>query len=172
MFTGNIKKYFLPALLIAAFAVSLLKPSTDSITLVAHKIQTKLNAVEESFETAAKGKILKQELAKGNEAAPIIEDLKAQDVLLFYYKSDTLTHWTTNNVLPLSSPASIDEGTSLIKLRNGWYQLLKWNDSATNETILGLIAIKYEYPFENKFLKNDFALGFQVPHNIELSEQK
>ncbi len=172
MLTENIKKYFLPALLIAAFAVSLLKPSTDSITQVARKIQTKLNAAESAFDAAVKDKNLSSQLSNGDEPSSLMDGLEALGVALFYYKGDSLIHWTSNNVLPLSSPTSFDEETSFLKLKNGWYQSLKWNDSATNETILGFIAVKYEYPFENKFLKNDFALGLQIPHNILLSDQK
>ena len=60
----------------------------------------------------------------------------------------------------------------VLKFKNGWYQLSKHADTISKEIILGLTPVKYEYPFENKFLKNEFALGLDAPHNIELSDQK
>ncbi len=168
----NIKKYFLPALLVAALAVALLKPSTDNLHSVAKKIQSKLNEREADFEKAASGKMLREAFEQGNEEAQVIEALEAQNILLYYYRNDSLLHLTSNIVLSFSSPDAIDESTSLLKLKNGWYQVSKYADSATKEIILGLVPVKYDYPFENKFLKNEFALGLDVPHNIELSDQK
>jgi len=157
---------------VAALAVALLKPSTDSLHSVAKKIQSKLNEREADFEKAASGKMLREAFEQGNEEAQVIEAFEAQNILLYYYRNDSLLHWTSNIVLSFSSPDAIDESTSLLKLKNGWYQVSKYADSATKETILSLVPVKYDYPFENKFLKNEFALGLDVPHNIELSDQK
>jgi two-component system nitrogen regulation sensor histidine kinase NtrY len=170
--TKNIKKYFLPALLVVALAVALFKPSNDNLRSIAKQIQTKLNEDEGVFENAVKGKPLHEAFANGQEESPVIEKLEAQNILLYYYRGDSLVHWTDNSVALLSLPSAMPEGTSFIKLKNGWYQASKFFDSIANETIIGLVPVKYDYPFENKFLTNDFALGLKVPQNIELSEQK
>ena len=39
------------------------------------------------------------------------------------------------------------------------------------EIFIGLLPVKYQYPFENKYLRNDFAERFKVPANIEISAQ-
>ena len=144
----------MPALLLLALAVSLLKPANDNLHAIANKIQQQLNTDETRFEKATSNKSLRDAFANGNEKANVIEELEQQNILLYYYKNDSLLHWTSNAVLPLSLPASFDEGTSLVKLKNGWYQATKHSDTANHETILGLVSVKNEFPFENKFLKN------------------
>ena len=170
--TSNFKKYFLPAVLVATVIISLLRPTADSLSQVTAKIHAKLNHVETLFAAAAKDTSLRSTLLNGKEDALKIEALENQGVFLYLYKKDSLVHWTSNSVLPLTSPAALETGASLLKLKNGWYQAMKSHDSTTKETLVGLIAVKYQYPFENKFLKNEFALDLNVPHNIEISEQK
>jgi two-component system nitrogen regulation sensor histidine kinase NtrY len=162
----------LPALLIVAVAISLLHPATENLNDVARKIQNKLNAGEAIFESAFQDPTFHAALLSNEEAAPQIEDMENKGILLFYYRNDSLIHWTTNSVLPLSLPAALPEGTSFVREKNGWYQLSKSRYSKSRELLIGLMAVKFEYPFENKFLKNDFALGLNVPHNIEISEQQ
>lgn len=170
--TDNLKRYLLPILLLGTIVILLLKPTTDSLTQVATKIKNRLNDVETVFGDAAKNKELRAALAQGHETSPLIEQMEARGIALYYYQSDSLIHWTSNNVLPPANLAAVPNGTSAIKLRNGWYQIMRWNDTANNETLIGLLPVKYQYPFENKFLKNDFALGLGIPHNIEISEPK
>ena len=170
--TGNIKRFLLPALLVGAIVISLLKPTTDSLSQIAQKIKNKLNDVELVFNEATKDTALLSALANGHEGSPLIEKIEKQGIDLFYYQNDTLIHWTTKNILPPANLTAIETGTSFIKLRNGWYQMMKWHDSISRQTLLGLLPVKNQYPFENKFLKNDFVLGLDVPHNIEISEQK
>lgn len=168
----NIKKYFLPALLVVAVIISLLRPSTDSLHTIANKIQTQLNNDETNFFNAIADKTLEAAFESSNEEAKVIEDLESKNILLFYYSNDSLIHWTNNTVLPSYSPSSTEDGSSFTRLKNGWYASFKWSDSVSHKTILALVPVKYEYPFENKFLQKEFALGLQVPHNIELTDQK
>ena len=170
--TGNIKRFILPALLVGAIAIALIKPTTDSLSQVAQKITNKLNDVEAVFADAARNKELIADLANNHENSPLIENLEKKGIDLFYYQNDSLVHWTSNNILPPANISSVESGTSVIKLRNGWYQMMKWHDSTSHQTLIGLLPVKNQYPFENKFLKNEFVLGLGVPHNIEISEQK
>lgn len=154
-----------------AIIVSLLRPTTDNLHSIAHKMETQLNYVETNFSTAIAEKKLEVAFDNSNEKAAIIEDLEAQNILLFYYRNDSLFHWSNNSVIP-SSLSSIENGSSFTRQKNGWYAAYKSDDSISHKTILGLVPVKYEYPFENKFLQKDFALGWTVPHNIELTDQK
>jgi signal transduction histidine kinase len=157
---------------LGAVVILLLKPTTDSLTQVAGKIKNRLNDVEVSFTEASKSKELRSAMATGHENSPLVEETEARGINLYYYQNDSLVHWTSNNVLPPANLLTIPVGTSAIKLRNGWYQIMRWQDTTSHEDLVGLLAIKYQYPFENKFLKNEFALGLGIPHNIEITEQK
>ena len=162
----------MPALFTVAVLVSLFKPTTDSLNQVAHKIENKLNDVEQFFEKNANSKLLLSQLATGHESGNAIEAVENRGIYLYYFQKDSLVHWTSNNILPAGNPVSIQTGTSFVKLKNGWYQQMKWSDSLTSQILIGLFPVKNQYPFENKFLKNDFVLGLGIPHNVEISEQK
>lgn len=167
----NIPKYFLPMLAVVALAVVLFKPISDSVFSISLRIQNQLNSTETIVQDAARSIALREALESGRERDPVIESLEARNILLFFYKGDTLIHWTNNSVLPVGSPFGIEEGTSFHKYKNGWYQVTKYEDTVRHETFVGLAPVKYEYPFENKFLKNEFAFGFNIPDNFNLSTQ-
>lgn len=169
--TDTLKKYFLPLLLVVALGISVFRPSTESLRTVGQRMQQRLNDAESYFNDAVHQPELRKALATGNEEAEAIEQTEAYGLLLYYYKGGSLKHWTSSSTLPPLTPTSIDEGTGLYKLKNGWYQLSKYTDTASGEVIVGLYEVKNEFPFENKFLKNEFATGFNVPHNISLSDQ-
>jgi signal transduction histidine kinase len=167
----TLKKYLLPALLVVALIIALIKPETDNLHSVAQKMQHKLNNAESYFEDKDRQKQLLAELAQGNEDAAIVESFERNGLTVFYYRNDSLLHWTSNEVLLPGSAESLPEGTSFLKLKNGWYQLSKTSNTTKREMLLALVLVKSEYPFQNKFLENEFTLGFKVPHNIELTEQ-
>ncbi len=162
----------MPVLFVLAVIVSLFKPTTDSLNQVARKIETRLNNIESLFEESARNAELHKELAYNNESGEQIERLEKSGLLLYYYDKDSLVHWTSNSVLPPLPHSTLAENTALIKLKNGWYQMMTFRDSVNHQTLVGLYAVRWEYPYENKFLKNEFALGLNIPHNIEISEQK
>ncbi len=59
-----------------------------------------------------------------------------------------------------------------MKLKNGWFQVIKSTKPATHEMLVGLRPIKLEYPFENRFLQSSFVEEFHIPANVQLSDQK
>lgn len=167
--TKNIRKYFLPALLLVTVLISLLKPASDTLYSYAGHLQNKLNAAESFFQQQGHSESVRRALMANYENGPAIENIEKQGLLLFFYKDDSLRHWTSNHAALLTSPDSLSEGTSLLRLKNGWYQAMKYTDTATREIFIALMPVKYQYPFENKFLRNDFAPRFNVPPDIEIS---
>ncbi len=162
----------MPVLLVAALLVALLKPSTDGLRAVGNRIQNKLNDAESLLNEADRDGSLSEALLNGQDNLKALKLLKENGFLLYCYKGDSLVNWSGNMVLPHVQPTLVPHETSIIKLKNGWYQLTRISDSAKDVTLLGLLPVKYDYPFENKFLKNEFAADLHVPHNIELSAEK
>ena len=72
---------------------------------------------------------------------------------LFHYKNDTLHLWSDHTVPLASTLASVNNLQGLIRLENGWYYAT--NNSKDKETWVGLVKLKSEYPFENRFLINE-----------------
>ncbi len=166
------RNFFLPLLLVAALVITLLKPATDSLEQVSRRIQAKLNSFETLFANAAQDKALRDGLLLGSENLPELDNIEKKGLDLYLYEKDSLIHWTSSFILPPNSMLSASNGTSFLRLKNGWYQAMKWHDSTSAETLIGLVLVKNEYPFENKFLKNEFELGLRTPHNFDITEQK
>jgi len=95
-----------------------------------------------------------------------VQDLEGFSVLVF--ERDSLVLWSDNNIpLPKSYKAS-QERSGLKQFQNGWYDVrIK---SKGERSIVGYILIKREYPFENRFLSNQFQQDFDVPPGVILSE--
>ena len=84
---------------------------------------------------------------------------------LFVYDNDSLVWWSDNNIAPAFS--DLDPGIRLY--RNGWYLFQK--QTAGDYTVAGLLKIKNQYPFQNRFLLNNFHPGLCIPDNYLLSPE-
>ncbi len=95
-----------------------------------------------------------------------------EGMLFLIYEDDELKFWSDNSV-PV-----IDELTPrrnyeepLQKLSNGWY--FSKTKQTGNKTYIALLLIKNEYPFENKYLQNDFNKSLDLEGlDISLEQAK
>ncbi len=166
----SIRKYVLPLLLLAAVLVSVLKPNTRDLPAVASDMETQLQGLESRFNQLAAMPGLLQALGKGDLQNGAVSKKVPDNLYLFFFRNDSLISWTSNQVTPPSAATTFEAGSSLVKLKNGWYLLLI--HSAGDGQLVGLSPVKYAYPFENRFLHSLFYPGYQVPDNIEVAEQK
>ena len=150
----------------------LLRPSVDALQTVAQRVESELNRAEINFTKQVQSKNLWQALRNKDYKNEVLKTYCGASALLSYYKNDSLFYWSGNAAFPLTPLYAIEEGTSLAKLKNGWFQLCKHTDTLTHETLLALIPVKYDFPFENRFLQNSYALELHLPDNLQLSEQK
>lgn len=151
--------------------VSVLKPGTDSIGDIAGRIQTHINVAESFFNTRAHDAEFVKQLQKGIIPARLADDLKPDKVALYLYRSGELISWTDNYVIPTTASLQRKDGTNFVRLKNGWYVMFKASPAA-NALLVGLLPVKYEYPFENRFLRNEFVALYNVPDNVELTAEK
>ena len=90
-----------------------------------------------------------------------LNTLSDEGLLLFVYENDSLTFWSDNS-LPVD-PVYNDHlfRDPAFFLSNGWFlRKVKIFDEVR---VVGLLMIKKEYSYENKFLKNEFNADFLVP---------
>ena len=80
---------------------------------------------------------------------------------LFIIEDDTLRFWTSHAVSVESLLANETGRDGLVLAGNSW--LLKRERKVGDCRLIGLILIKHEYQYENRFLKNDFHADFNVP---------
>ena len=89
------------------------------------------------------------------------EETKGMGLDLFIVKNNTLRFWTGNAVSVETLLANERERDGLVFAGNSW--LLKRERKVGDCRLIGLILIKHEYQYENRFLRNDFQEDFHVP---------
>ncbi|MCE9537847.1 MAG: HAMP domain-containing histidine kinase [Bacteroidetes bacterium] len=95
--------------------------------------------------------------------------LEQEGLVLMIYENDTLKFWSDNSIAVENWIKEVCLDTKMVKLHNGWFEVMKPNtNSSTTKTIVGLILIKNEYPYQNKYLVNEFQKDFAVPTETKL----
>lgn len=96
-----------------------------------------------------------------------VERLKREGLAILIYKNDTLIDWTDNTfpVPQLFVDTIFQKG--LIYQGNAWFRPMIFDTE--DPKVIGLITLKHEYPYENKFLKNHYQSGFNPPPCVRLS---
>lgn len=82
------------------------------------------------------------------------------DISVYAYYNDSLVFWTSSYIpVPVYS---FDEDflLNVVRLKNGWYRLVKYRKD--NLLMIGLILIKHEYIITNKFLADHFQKDFGI----------
>jgi hypothetical protein len=85
-----------------------------------------------------------------------LHKLSEAGIRVNYFKSNSLVFWTDNKIEINEAQLAMPDGTGVVHLKDGWYQYTKKSNRNTDELFWGLLLIKHDYPFENRFLKNGF----------------
>ena len=94
---------------------------------------------------------------------------RKEGIALYVYRRDTLCFWSDNQPTIDLQINNQEKQVELIKMRNGWYEAIQQKITwPHNYTIKALIAIKTEYDFENRYLKNQFSEWFHLPLYVKL----
>jgi signal transduction histidine kinase len=115
--------------------------------------------------TAAEISTLAEQIDQNGLQAAFRFKPKVEWLSVFIYNQDSLIWWSDNNTAP-----SINELKPGIRhYRNGWYHFTK--KETKGYTIAGLLKIKNQYPYQNRFLVNSFHPALCVPDQYLLSLQ-
>jgi signal transduction histidine kinase len=88
---------------------------------------------------------------------------------LLIYENDTLKFWSDNSIAVENWIKEVCLDTKIAKLKNGWFEVMKPPaNAASSKNIVGLILIKNEYPYQNKYLENEFQKDFSLPAETKL----
>ena len=94
---------------------------------------------------------------------------KNEGIAIYIYENDSLCFWTDNQPAIELNIYANENNIQLIKIRNGWFEYFKLQDSAKSKfTSIALIKIKSEYDYENKYLQNDFSSWLELPKNTKI----
>src|ERR1035437_2444058 len=96
--------------------------------------------------------------------------LEQEGLALLIYENDTLKFWSDNSIAFDNWMKEVCLDTKMVKLQNGWFEVMRpVTNASTSKAIIGLILIKNEYPYQNKYLVNEFQKDFAVPAETKLS---
>ncbi|MBI4931103.1 MAG: GHKL domain-containing protein [Bacteroidetes bacterium] len=95
------------------------------------------------------------------------ESLFEREGLVFLiFENDSLRFWTDNTVAVSNYLSQNYFNDKIVKLPNGWFGIEKL--SKGEKQILALILLKREYPYQNKYLTNEFQSDFGINADVEL----
>lgn len=89
----------------------------------------------------------------------------AINVLVF--RKNTLQFWSTSKI-SLSNLDRYKEGTSFVKLSNGYYELIK--KTVNEHTIVFLIHVKEQFNIQNQYLKSQISPELLDRNSLDLAE--
>jgi len=97
-----------------------------------------------------------------------LEITASEKFSILIFKNDTLKYWS-NNTTPAPQFLKIlkIKNNSVVKLPNGWYEVIKQN--INNIKIVGLLKIKNNYYYDNEYLQSEFLLDENIPASVLLS---
>jgi two-component system nitrogen regulation sensor histidine kinase NtrY len=167
-FLNKYRAYFLPVLLGLLLIVAISKAPQEDLTSSANKIENLITDSQNEFEKIAKASL--------HDQADMLTATRLKVFILDPH--DSLLLYNDNRVAPaIDTPAKKQAGknenplATVSKLKNGWYLQMK-RHAANGNAIYGYLLLKHEYRFENKFLKNEYDVGFKVPANYNITEVK
>lgn len=100
----------------------------------------------------------------------ISQKFKEEKTILNIYINDTLTYWSSNEITLNEKVSDVSEGTNCLLLQNGWYLVVKITRG--NIAYIGLTAIKFQYAYQNQFLRNTFNETFYLPSYFNINNDK
>jgi two-component system, NtrC family, nitrogen regulation sensor histidine kinase NtrY len=106
------------------------------------------------------------------QSASHFNELFEKEGLIFLiYENDTLKFWTNNSIAVENYMKEVCLDNRLAHLKNGWFEVMKTPSKPTGiRTIVGLILIKKEYPYQNQYLVNEFQEDFRLPGEVAVLE--
>ena len=139
--------------------VAVSKPPQESLSVSAHRLENLITDAQNSFD-----KICLSDL---NLEKTLIASSKIKAFI--FSRDKSLLLYNDNKIYPPFDPILYQPEVMLNKLKNGWYLQLR-KPTVDGHIALGFVLLKHEYHFENKFLKNEYDVGFKIPANYNISE--
>lgn len=161
----NAVKYLLLFISVIAFAAAQLLWDTSVRTAgdfsrAAVHASGQLTKLEQSSEKCISQTI--GQISSGGLAALEKPGCTSEWFSIFIYQNDSLVWWSDNQV----APSIEDVAPGFRFYRNGWYEFI--NRKSGNFTIAGLLKIKNEYSFQNRFLVNGFHPSLNFPSGTKV----
>ncbi|MFN8309535.1 MAG: HAMP domain-containing sensor histidine kinase [Chitinophagales bacterium] len=153
----KLKQYLLPAFIAVLLLIALFRHPGVSLPEAQHNIEKYLLDFNAEYQKGL-SQIAKSGIPKNGL-------ITAWNV----WQNDSLVQYTSNET-DFNTLRLFPEGDTVIRLKNGWYFLQ--NSKRNDLVIAALSCLKYDYRFENNFLKNNFSEALQIPAQFAISESE
>jgi two-component system nitrogen regulation sensor histidine kinase NtrY len=169
-------KLFFPVIAVILFGFAhLLYDSNNNVKTITisdfektlHEKEQKLNEEMLGLAKAAEKQSYQELFSNYNTR---YKNLLTEDgIALLIYENDTLKFWSDNSIAVENWIREVCLDTKIAKLKNGWFEVMHpYTNANTTKTVVGLVLIKNEYPYQNKYLSNEFQKAFTVPAETKL----
>jgi two-component system, NtrC family, nitrogen regulation sensor histidine kinase NtrY len=100
----------------------------------------------------------------------LIEAADRDGIILLMYTSDSLVFWSSNSIPGYEVYPEKLFSSRIVKIFNSFYYVKK--QQINKKVLIGLINIKYRYPYENDFLHSAYNPDFRLPDGATLSQKQ
>ncbi|MFL5764852.1 MAG: ATP-binding protein [Bacteroidia bacterium] len=143
------------------------EPAISGFESVLHAKEKRLN--EEMLALAKRAETQSYEALFSEKPAYYNSLLQNEGIALLIYENDTLKFWSDNSIAVENWIKEVCLDSRMVKLHNGWFEVARPHTNAnTAKTVVGLVLVKNEYPYQNKYLVNEFQKDFAVPAETKL----
>lgn len=96
-----------------------------------------------------------------------LKNLHEKGFMVLVYLNDSLRFWSHNSISVNPFLKNSEVNNTLVKLNSAWYYVINMHEK--NLDVFGLIRIRYDYPFTNKYLNNEYHEDFRLSSSIQIS---
>jgi len=94
-------------------------------------------------------------------------------IAYFIYENDSLQFWTDNHPAVENYMLNVCLEKRLVKLKNGYYEVIRHPKNAYSPfQLYALVLIKNNFPYENKYLKNEFNKRLRIPDGVSINDNE
>ncbi|MGZ3861786.1 MAG: ATP-binding protein [Bacteroidia bacterium] len=92
-------------------------------------------------------------------------------IACFIYENDSLQFWTDSRMAVENYMLNVCLEKRLVRLKNGFFEVIRHPKNAYSPfQLYALVLIKNAFPYENKYLKNEFNKKLNLPEEVALNE--
>ena len=135
-----------------------------------HQAQDKLQKAEEQLQYSVNTislAIINDRVDIPSIAILCDKNAKPGSFSFYVFDNDRLLFWSDNRIIPDKTAISIWKNQDLVNYKNGWFYVLKQQKG--NKTVIGLLLVKNQYAYQNKYIINQFNTLLALPQHTALA---
>jgi two-component system, NtrC family, nitrogen regulation sensor histidine kinase NtrY len=135
----------------------------------ASTIERSLHKHEDNLKQILEDEQLLRETGLSDQKTPeLLTRLKNKPFYLFLYRNSEIIFWSTNELVIRNINLLPDEGSRVINIGNGYYEVIRRNYS-DGMVALGVIPLYRQYEWENRYLKDGFVFKSSFLKRVRLT---